>query len=193
MSDAPSPIFIEMITEHWLSAALPDSTPPSILVSADLLVTKTAFLAGMVSPGTAACLSNLLMTSDSQYSRISDGHHAEPQVLKDALNSANKQSTRMKVPELRRRTVAALAHHCHLLHTQAFPDEKGSVASVVIHQHLAQLGLHPHLWSLARGLALRHEEYHALAPTHRTRVSIQLDSTPRTSLQAFLEQLKGRA
>jgi hypothetical protein len=151
--------------------ALPDSIPPSILASADLLVTKTAFLAGMVAPETAASLSKLLMDTDARFSRIIDGYHTEPEALKNALNSANQQSRLEKVPELRRRIVAALAHHFHLLQTQTFPDGKGAVARVIIHEHLAQLGLHPHLWSLARGLARRYEEYHALAPTHRTRVS----------------------
>jgi hypothetical protein len=151
--------------------ALPDSIPQSILASADLLVTKTAYLAGMVAPETAACLSRLLMGSDAHYSRIIDGYHTEPEVLKNALNSANQQSTLEKVPELRRRIVTALVHHFHLLQTQTFPDGKGAVARVIIHEHLAQLGLHPHLWSLARSLARRYEEYHALAPAHRTQVS----------------------
>lgn len=151
--------------------ALPDSIPPSILASADLLVTKTAFLAGMVAPETAACLSNLLMDSDAHYSRIIDGYHTEPEVLKNALNSANQHSTLEKAPELRRRIVGVLAHHFHLLQRQEFSDTQGAVARVITHHHLAQLGLHPHLWSIARGLARRHEKYHALAPAHRTRVS----------------------
>ncbi|WP_429581355.1 hypothetical protein [Pseudomonas frederiksbergensis] len=151
--------------------ALPDSIPPSILASADLLVTKTAFLAGMVAPETAACLSKLLMDSDAHYSRIIDGYYTEPEDLKNALNSANQQSMLDKVPDLRRRIVAALAHHLHLLQTQAYPDGKGVVARVILHRYLHQLGLHPHLWSLARGLAQRHAEYHALAPTNSTRVS----------------------
>lgn len=151
--------------------ALPDSIPPSMLASADLLVTKSAFLAGMVAPETAASLSRLLMETDARFSMIIDGYHTEPEALKNALNSANQQSRLEKVPELRRRIVAALAHLFHLLQTQTFPDGKGAVARVIIHEHLAQLGLHPHLWSLARGLACRYEEYHALAPTHCTRVS----------------------
>lgn len=150
---------------------LPDSIPPSILASADLLVTKAAFLTGMVASETAACLSNLLMDSDARYSSIIDGYHTEPEALKNALNLANQQSTLEKVPELRRRIVAVLAHHFYLLQSQAFSDAKGAVAREIIHQHLAQLELHPHLWSLARGLARRHEEYRALALTHRTRVS----------------------
>lgn len=151
--------------------ALPDSIPPSILACVDLLVTKTAYLAGMVAPETAACLSRLLVDSDAHFSRIIDGYHTEPGVLNNALNSANQQSTLETVPELRRRIFAALAQHFRLLQTQAFPDTQGVVARVITHQHLAQLGLHPHLWSLARGLARRHEEYRALAPTNSTRVS----------------------
>ncbi|MCH4881051.1 hypothetical protein EQV97_27315 [Pseudomonas sp. TMW22090] len=169
--------------------ALPDSIPQSILVSADLLVTKTAYLAGMVTPETAACLSRLLMDSDAHYSRIIDGYHAEPEVLKNALNSANQQSTLEKVPELRRRIVAALAHHYHVLQSQVFSDAKGAVARKLIHQHLAQLGLHPHLWSLARGLARRHEEYHDLAPTHRTRMGDPIDGAQPSgkSILSFIE------
>lgn len=151
--------------------ALPDSIPPSVLASADLLVTKTSFLAGMVAPETAASLSNLLMDSEARFSRIIDGYHTAPEALKNAPNSANQQSTLEKVPELRRHIVAVLAHHFQLLQSKAFSDARGAVTRVIIHQHLAQLGLHPHLWSLARGLARRHEEYHALAPAHRTRVS----------------------
>jgi hypothetical protein len=169
--------------------ALPDSIPPSILASADLLVTKTAYLSGMVAPETAACLSRLFMDSDAAYSRIIDGYNTEPEVLKNALKSANQQFTLEKVPELRRRIIAALVHHFHLLQTQTFPDGKGAVARVVIHQHLAQLGLHPHLWSLARGLARRHEEYQALAPTHRTRVNDPIGGAKPsgTSTLSFIE------
>lgn len=150
------------------NVALPDSIPQSILASADSLVTKTAFLAGMVAPATSVCLSNLWMGSDANYSRIIDGYHTEPDVLKNALISANEQSTQVKVPELRRRIVAAIAHHFHLLQTVAF---SGAVARVTFLQQLAQLGLHPDLWSLARGLAHRRQEYQALVLAHRTRVN----------------------
>lgn len=150
---------------------LPDSIPPSILASADLLVTKTAYLAGMVAPESAVGLSRLLIDSDAHFSRIIDEYHTEPEVLKNAPGSANQQFTLMRVPELRRRIVAALAHHLHLLQTQTFPDGKGAVARVIMHRYFDQLGLHPHLWSLARGLARRRAEYHALAPTNSTRAS----------------------
>lgn len=166
--------------------ALPDSIPPSILASADLLVTKTAFLAGMVAPETAACLSNLLMDSDVDFSRIIDGYHTEPESLKNALNSANQQSTQEKVPELRRRIVEALAHHFHVLQTEAFSEGLGAVARVIIHQHLAQIGLHPHLWSLARGLARRHEEYHAVLDMPGLTVEGQLAGDVLRSDKALL-------
>jgi hypothetical protein len=35
------------------------------------------------------------------------------------------------------------------------------VARLIVHTHFAQIGLHPHLWSLSRGIARRQEEYHA--------------------------------
>jgi Fic family protein len=161
-----------MTIEHCLLPALPDSIPPPILASADALVAKTAFLAGMVAPETAACLSSLLMASDADYSRIIDGHHTVPEVLKDARNLESQQSTRGTITELRRRIVAALAHHYRLLQTQPLPEGNGIVARTIVHQHLAQLGLHPNLWSLSRGLARRQDEYlAALVMTDRTQES----------------------
>lgn len=150
-----------MTTEHWLIPALPDSIPPSILARADLLVTKTAFLAGMVAPETAACLSNLLMDSDAEYSRIIDGHNTVREVLQDATNLASTQSTLGEITELRRRLIAALAHHYHLVQTQPLSDGNGAVARLIVHMHFAQIGLHPQLWSLSHGIARRQEEYHA--------------------------------
>jgi Fic family protein len=35
------------------------------------------------------------------------------------------------------------------------------VARLIVHIHFAQIGLHPQLWSLSRGIARRQEEYHA--------------------------------
>ena len=163
--------------------ALPGSIPPSILASADLLVTKTAFLAGMVAPETVACLSNLLRDSDAHYSRIIDGYHTEPEVLKNSLHSANQQSTLEKVPELRRGIVAALAHHYRLLQT---PAGNGVVARMIAHQHLAQLRLHPQLWSLSRGLARRQEEYHAALNTTDSTQDVQLSGGVQRTDKALL-------
>ncbi|WP_148053199.1 hypothetical protein [Pseudomonas frederiksbergensis] len=141
--------------------ALPDSIPPSILARADAFVTKTAFLAGLLAPETAACVSSLLMDSDADYSKIIDGHHIESVVLKDALNLANKQSTLGASTELRRRILVALAHHYHLLQNHPISDGNAAVARIIVQMHFAQIGLHPHLWSLSRGIARRREEYHA--------------------------------
>jgi hypothetical protein len=137
----------------------------------------------MVAPETAACLIYLLMDSDAHYSSIIDGYHTEPEVLKDAFNAANKQSTLMKTPELRRRIVAALAHYYRLIQT---PDGNRVVARMIAHQHLAQLGLHPQLWSLSRGLARRQEEYHAVLDMTGRTVEGQLAGDVLRSNKAFL-------
>jgi hypothetical protein len=141
----------------------------------------------MVAPETAACLSKLLMDSDAHYSSIIDGYHTEPEVLKDEFYSANKQSTLMKIPELRRRIVAALAYYYRLLQTS---DRNGVVARMIAHQHFAQLGLHPQLWSFSRGLARRHGEYHAvLHMTDRTQDVHLAGGVPRSdkALLSFIE------
>ncbi len=184
-SDVLLQIF-QMTIEHWLNPALPDSIPPSILARAGVLVTKTAFLAGLLAPETAACLSRLLIASDASYSRIIAGPDTEPKILKAALDLASKQSTLGEISELRRRIVAALAHHYRLLQTQPFSDGNGVVARMIVQRHLAQLGLHPHLWSLSRGIARRHEEYHAaLGMTGHTQ-EIQLAGGVRRSDKASL-------
>jgi Fic family protein len=175
-----------MTADQWLIPPLSDSITPSILARADLLVTKTAFLAGMVAPETAACLSKLLMVSDSQYSKIIDGHHTEPGLLKDALNSANKYSTLRKTPELRRCVVAALVHHYRLLRMRPLLDGNGVVARMIAHQHLAQLRLHPQLWSLSRGLARRHEEYHYVLHTTESTEDVPFAGGVQRSDKALL-------
>lgn len=166
--------------------ALPDSIPPSILASADLLVMKTAFLAGMVAPETTACLSRLLMDSDADYSRIIDGYHTAPEVLKNAFISANQQPTLEKLTQLRQRIVAALAHHYFLLRSQPLPVGNGVVARMIAHQHFAQLGLHPQIWSLSRGLARRHGQYHAVLHTTDHTQEVQLAGGVQRSAKAVL-------
>jgi hypothetical protein len=126
-----------------------------------LLVTKTAFLAGLLAPETAACLSRQLKVSDAVYSRIIDGHNTDLEVLEDANNLASTQSTLGEITELRRRLIAALAHHYHLVQTQPLSDGNRAMARLIVHIHFAQIGLHPQLWSLSRGIARRQEEYHA--------------------------------
>ncbi len=150
-----------MTADQWLIPPLPDSIPPSILSKADVLVTKTAFLAGLLAPETAACLSRQLKLFDAEYSRIIDGYNTDLAVLEDANNLASTQSTLAEITELRRRLIAALAHHYHLVQTQPLSDGNGAVARLIVHIHFAQIGLHPQLWSLSRGIARRQEEYHA--------------------------------
>jgi hypothetical protein len=71
--------------------ALPDLIPPSILARADVLVTKSAFLSGMVAPETAAYVSRLLMAFDADYSRIIDRHHTVSECAEGARNLEGQQ------------------------------------------------------------------------------------------------------
>jgi Fic family protein len=115
----------------------------------------------MVAPETAACLSRQLQVSDTEYSRIIDGHNTVLEVLEDAANLASTQSTLEEIAELRRRLIAALAHYYQLVQTQPLSDGNGAMARLIAHIHFAQIGLHPQLWSLSRGITHRPEEYHA--------------------------------
>jgi Fic family protein len=169
-----------------LNPTLPGSIPPSILASAGLLVMKTAYLAGMVAPETASGLSRLLIDSDAHFSRIIDGYHTEPEVLKNAFISANQQPTLEKVPQLRQRIVAALTHHYFLLRSQPLPVGNGVVARMIPHQHFAKLGLHPQLWSLFRGLAQRHGEYHAFLHTTDSTEDVPFAGAMQRSDKALL-------
>jgi len=94
------------------------------------------------------------MDSDAVYSRFIHAYSTEPWVPKNAL-TANQQSTLEKTPEPRRRIVTALAHHFHLLKTQAFPDTQGVVAGVITHQHLALLGLHQANFLLIKSVSIK--------------------------------------
>jgi Fic family protein len=150
-----------MTADQWLIPSLPESIPPLILAKADVLVTKTAFLAGLLAPETAACLSRQLKVSDAEYSRIIDGHNTVLEVQKDATNLASTQSTLGENTDLRRRLITTLALHYHLVQTRPLADCNGAMARLIVHMHFAQIGLHPHLWSLPRGIARRREEYYA--------------------------------
>lgn len=73
--------------------SLPDSIPISTLARADELVRRTAFLAGMVAPETAACLSELLEVTNTHYSSVIDGCPSEPKVLERASIPENQHYT----------------------------------------------------------------------------------------------------
>jgi len=69
-----------------------------------------------------------------------------------------------------RRLIAVLANHHRLAFVHPFLDGNGRVTRLITHLQLAQLGLHPQLWSLARGLYQKREEYYsALAKADRAR------------------------
>lgn len=155
-----------------------------MLVSADTLVAKTAFLAGMLAPEVTVCLSKVLMATSAYHSSLSDGHAIEPDVRDHPLLHEHLQCTHDTVTELRRRIIAALTQHYRLLVIRPLIEGNGAPARTSIHLQLAQLGLRPHLWSLSRGLARRQDEYLAsLAMTDRTRDS-ELDGSVQLSGKA---------
>lgn len=147
------------MTEHWLQPTLPDAIPTSTLARADELVRKTAFLAGMVAPETASCLSDLLEVTNAHYSSVIDGAPSAPQALERAFILEHHQNAFGDIPEHRRRIVAVLCQHYQLLHRRTPRNGIGAFARALTFVHFTQLGLQPHLWSLSRGLGRRLDEY----------------------------------
>jgi hypothetical protein len=147
------------MTEHWLHPITPSSIPTATLARADELVWKTAFLAGMVAPETAACLSEQMRVTNAHYSSEIDGGPSEPGVLNRAFILEHHQSAFGEIPELRRRIVAAVCQHYQLLHSRTPRNGSGAFARALTLEHFALLGLHPNLWSLSRGLGRRLDEY----------------------------------
>jgi len=147
------------MTEHWLRPIIPTSIPTSTLARADELVRKTAFLAGQVAPETAACLSELLKITNAHYTSLIDGNPSEPESLGRDFGLEQYQSTFGHISELRRRIVAVLCLHYQRLQRRTHHDGIGAFARALTFEHFALLGLHPHLWSLSRGLARTLDEY----------------------------------
>jgi Fic family protein len=147
------------MTEHWLHPIIPSSIPTSTLAGVDELVMKTAFLTGLVAPETAACLSELLKVTNAHYSSEIDGNPSEPEMLERELVLEHHQSDFGNIPELRRRIVAVLCQHYQLLHRRTERDGIRALARALTFEHFDLLGLHPHLWSLSRGLGRRLDEY----------------------------------
>jgi Fic family protein len=150
------------MTEHWLHPIIPTSIPTSTLARADELVRKTAFLAGLVAPETAACLSELLKITNAHYSSLIDGNPSEPESLEREFVLEHHQSSFGDVPEHRRRIVAILCQHYQRLHRRTSRNGIGAFARALTFEHFALLGLHPHLWSLSRGLGRRLDEYQSV-------------------------------
>jgi Fic family protein len=94
------------------------------------------------------------------------------------------------IQDPRRRIIAALANHHRLAFVHPFLDGNGRVSRMITHLQLVQLGLQPHLWSLSRGLARRHQDYYAaLANADRPREG-DLDGRGKLSQKhyfAFIE------
>jgi hypothetical protein len=147
------------MTERWLQPTFPDSIPTSTLAKADELVRKTAFLAGLVAPETAACLSELLRVTDAHYSSVIDENPSERKSLVHEFVLEHRQSAFDDIPEHRRRIVAVLSQHYQRLHRRTSRNDIGAFARALTFEHFAKLGLHPHLWSLSRGLSRRLDEY----------------------------------
>jgi Fic family protein len=89
------------------------------------------------------------------------GTHLAPaaSVVRPMLNHLQNGFGNIQDP--RRRIIAALANHHRLAFVHPFLDGNGRVSRMITHLQLVQLGLQPHLWSLARGLARRHQDYYA--------------------------------
>src|SRR3989344_2454619 len=147
------------MTEHRLHPIAPSSIPTATLARADELVRKTAFLAGLVAPETAACLSELLKITNAHYSSLIDGNPSEPESLEREFVLEHHQRAFSDIPELRRRIVVAVCQHYKLLHRRTSRNGIGAFARALTFEHFALLGLHPHLWSLSRGLGRRLGEY----------------------------------
>lgn len=150
------------MTEHWLHPIIPTSIPTSTLARADELVRKTAFLAGLVAPETAACLSELLRVTNAHYSSVIDGGLCEPEILDRTFLLEHHQSAFGEIPEHRRRIVAVLCQHYQVLHGRTHRAGLGAFARALTFEHFTLLGLHPHLWSLSRGLGRRLDEYQSV-------------------------------
>jgi len=147
------------MTDTWLLPSLPDSIPTSTLARADELVRKTAFLAGLVAPETAACLSELLKITNAHYSSLIDGNPSEPESLEHEFVLEHHQRAFGDIPELRRRIAAVLCQHYLLLHRPTHREGVRAFARALTFEHFDLLGLHPHLWSLSRGLGRKLDEY----------------------------------
>ncbi|MGJ7515148.1 hypothetical protein ACSFE6_12530 [Pseudomonas baetica] len=104
-------------------------------------------------------MSELLKVSNAHYSNVIDGIPSEPEMLERDFVLEHHQSAFGDIPEHRRRIVAVLCLHYHLLHRRTPRYGIGAFARALTFEHFALLGLHPHLWSLSRGLSPRLDEY----------------------------------
>jgi Fic family protein len=98
------------------------------------------------------------------------GNHAAPAASAVRAILTHLQASFGRNRDARRQLISALAYHHRLAWTHPFLDGNGRVTRMMTHLQLFQLGLRPHLWSLSRGLARRHEDYYrVLAMADRPR------------------------
>lgn len=98
------------------------------------------------------------------------GNHEAPAASAVGAILSHLQTSFGRNRDARRQLISALAYHHRLAWTHPFLDGNGRVTRMMTHLQLFQLGLRPHLWSLSRGLARRHEDYYrVLAMADRPR------------------------
>ncbi|PAU61073.1 cell filamentation protein Fic [Pseudomonas indica] len=101
---------------------------------------------------------------------VTVGNHSAPAASAVHAILAHLQTSFGRNRDARRQLISILAYHHRLAWTHPFLDGNGRVARMMTHLQLFQLGLRPHLWSLSRGLARRHEDYYrVLAMADRPR------------------------
>lgn len=101
----------------------------------------------------------LRSTADEQ---VVLGQHDAPDAAAVLAMLRHLQDGFGRIVDPRRQLIAVLANHHRLAWVHPFVDGNGRVARLLTHLQLVHLGLQPGLWSLARGLARRHEEYYRM-------------------------------
>lgn len=101
---------------------------------------------------------------------VTVGAHVAPEPLAIVPMLKHLQWGFGSIKDPGRRLIAVLANHHRLAFVHPFLDGNGRVTRLVAHLQLAQIGLHPQVWSLPRGLYQRREAYYsALAKADRAR------------------------
>jgi Fic family protein len=90
------------------------------------------------------------------------GNHAAPAASAVSALLTHLQTSFGRNRDARRQLLSALAYHHRLAWVHPFLDGNGRVTRMMTHLQLFQLGLNPHLWSLSRGIARRHQDYYRL-------------------------------
>jgi Fic family protein len=115
------------------------------------------------------------------------GNHDAPDASAVETMLGHLQTGFGRQKDSRRQLISALANHHRLAWVHPFVDGNGRVSRMITHLQLVFLGLEPTLWSLSRGLALRHEDYyHMLSMADRPREG-DLDGRGQMSQKRYFE------